>query len=89
MWQSIGLTLLVIVATLACVLLFMLCGNHLQWKKVLFQLKEQVTSRTAGEPGKHTDLNNYNAPGSKENPLGSLVRLLLFSSTKADRWGAC
>lgn len=27
MWQSIGLTLLVIVATLACVLLFMLCGE--------------------------------------------------------------
>lgn len=27
MWQSVGLTLLVIVATLLCVLLFMLCGK--------------------------------------------------------------
>ncbi|KAJ6664537.1 hypothetical protein lerEdw1_007194 [Lerista edwardsae] len=28
MWQSIGLTLLAIVATLVCVLLFMLCGEY-------------------------------------------------------------
>ncbi|XP_030066877.1 small integral membrane protein 13 [Microcaecilia unicolor] len=39
MWQSLGLTLLVIVATLLCVLLFMLCGWYVVWQLFLSKFK--------------------------------------------------
>lgn len=52
MWQSIGLTLLVIVATLACVLLFMLCG---EWPRGALPCAvgrgEEKPSRTCAECG--------------------------------------
>lgn len=52
MWQSIGLTLLVIVATLACVLLFMLCG---EWPRGALPYAvgrgEEKPSRTCAECG--------------------------------------
>ncbi|XP_030268794.1 small integral membrane protein 13 [Sparus aurata] len=39
MWQSVGLTLLVIVATLVCALLFMLFGWYVVWQLFLSKFK--------------------------------------------------
>ncbi|KAM4026584.1 small integral membrane protein 13 [Anomaloglossus baeobatrachus] len=39
MWQSVGLTFLVFVATLICVLLFMLCGWYVVWHLFLSKFK--------------------------------------------------
>ncbi|TNN57388.1 Small integral membrane protein 13 [Liparis tanakae] len=39
MWQSVGLTLLVIVAALACALLFMLFGWYVVWQLFLSKFK--------------------------------------------------
>lgn len=39
MWQSVGLTLLVIVATLLCALLFMLFGWYVVWQLFLSKFK--------------------------------------------------
>ncbi|KAM9838565.1 small integral membrane protein 13 [Aulostomus maculatus] len=39
MWQSVGLTLLVIVATLVCALVFMLCGWYVVWQLFLSKFK--------------------------------------------------
>ncbi|XP_061884832.1 small integral membrane protein 13 [Entelurus aequoreus] len=39
MWQSVGLTLLVIVATLLCALIFMLCGWYVVWQLFLSKFK--------------------------------------------------
>ncbi|XP_057684147.1 small integral membrane protein 13 [Corythoichthys intestinalis] len=39
MWQSVGLALLVIVATLVCVLIFMLCGWYVVWQLFLSKFK--------------------------------------------------
>ncbi|XP_073188159.1 small integral membrane protein 13 isoform X1 [Lepidochelys kempii] len=52
MWQSVGLTLLVIVATLACVLLFMLCVSTMCFalrhrKEVMVSVHESSQFTTA------------------------------------------
>ncbi|XP_037549114.1 small integral membrane protein 13 [Nematolebias whitei] len=39
MWQSLGLTLLVIVATLVCALLFMMFGWYVVWQLFLSKFK--------------------------------------------------
>lgn len=39
MWQSVGLTVLVIVATIVCVLLFMLFGWYVVWQLFLSKFK--------------------------------------------------
>ncbi|XP_030003453.1 small integral membrane protein 13 [Sphaeramia orbicularis] len=39
MWQSVGLTLLVILATLACAFLFMLFGWYVVWQLFLSKFK--------------------------------------------------
>ncbi|OCT76448.1 small integral membrane protein 13 [Xenopus laevis] len=39
MWQNVGLTFLVFVATLICVLLFMLCGWYVVWHLFLSKFK--------------------------------------------------
>ncbi|KAM6958985.1 small integral membrane protein 13 [Aplochiton taeniatus] len=39
MWQSVGLTVLVIVATLVCALLFMLFGWYVVWQLFLSKFK--------------------------------------------------
>lgn len=49
MWQSLGLTLLVIVATLLCVLLFMLFGWYVVWQ--LFLSKFKFLREVVGEAG--------------------------------------
>ncbi|XP_072267786.1 small integral membrane protein 13 [Pyxicephalus adspersus] len=64
MWQSVGLTFLVFVATLICVLLFMLCGWYVVWHLFLSKFKflrelvcdsaslqgESESSESAAEP---------------------------------------
>ncbi|XP_039593485.1 small integral membrane protein 13 [Polypterus senegalus] len=55
MWQSVGLTLLVIVATLACVLLFMLFGWYVVWQ--LFLSKFKFLRELLGDTGsQHGDI---------------------------------
>ncbi|XP_023667773.1 small integral membrane protein 13 [Paramormyrops kingsleyae] len=49
MWQSVGLTLLVIVATLVCVLLFMLFGWYVVWQ--LFLSKFKFLRELVGDAG--------------------------------------
>ncbi|XP_056439159.1 small integral membrane protein 13 [Gadus chalcogrammus] len=49
MWQSVGLTVLVIVATLVCVLLFMLFGWYVVWQ--LFLSKFKFLRELLGEAG--------------------------------------
>ncbi|XP_038627056.1 small integral membrane protein 13 isoform X1 [Tachyglossus aculeatus] len=53
MWQSIGLTLLVIVATLLCVLLFMLCGWYVVWHLFLskFKFLRELIGDTGSQQG--------------------------------------
>ncbi|XP_005305245.1 small integral membrane protein 13 [Trachemys scripta elegans] len=53
MWQSVGLTLLVIVATLACVLLFMLCGWYVVWQLFLskFKFLRELIGDTGSQQG--------------------------------------
>ncbi|XP_051948836.1 small integral membrane protein 13-like [Xyrauchen texanus] len=49
MWQSVGLTVLVIVATLICVLLFMLFGWYVVWQ--LFLSKFKFLRELVGDTG--------------------------------------
>lgn len=49
MWQSVGLTVLVIVATLACALLFMLFGWYVVWQ--LFLSKFKFLRELVGDAG--------------------------------------
>ncbi|XP_069547744.1 small integral membrane protein 13 [Brachyistius frenatus] len=49
MWQSVGLTLLVIVATLVCALLFMLFGWYVVWQ--LFLSKFKFLRELVGDAG--------------------------------------
>uniref|UniRef100_A0A3Q3X773 Small integral membrane protein 13 n=1 Tax=Mola mola TaxID=94237 RepID=A0A3Q3X773_MOLML len=49
MWQSVGLTLLVIVATIVCALLFMLCGWYVVWQ--LFLSKFKFLRELVGDAG--------------------------------------
>ncbi|TSK87406.1 Small integral membrane protein 13 [Bagarius yarrelli] len=49
MWQSLGLTALVIVATLLCVLLFMLFGWYVVWQ--LFLSKFKFLRELVGDTG--------------------------------------
>ncbi|CAL9683799.1 unnamed protein product [Knipowitschia caucasica] len=53
MWQSVGLTLLVIVATLVCALLFMVLGWFVVWRLFLSKfkfLRELVGEATTPQP---------------------------------------
>lgn len=49
MWQSVGLTLLVIVATLLCALLFMMFGWYVVWQ--LFLSKFKFLRELVGDAG--------------------------------------
>ncbi|XP_015257556.1 PREDICTED: small integral membrane protein 13 [Cyprinodon variegatus] len=49
MWQNLGLTLLVIMATLLCVLLFMLFGWYVVWQ--LFLSKFKFLRELVGDAG--------------------------------------
>ncbi|XP_072304410.1 small integral membrane protein 13 [Eucyclogobius newberryi] len=70
MWQSVGLTLLVIVATLVCALLFMLFGWYVVWQlflskfKFLRELVSDATTPQAEAPG------SERPPESERPPVG-------------------
>ncbi|XP_006635918.1 small integral membrane protein 13 [Lepisosteus oculatus] len=53
MWQSVGLTVLVIVATLVCVLLFMLFGWYVVWQLFLskFKFLRELVGDTGSQQG--------------------------------------
>ncbi|XP_020652779.1 small integral membrane protein 13 [Pogona vitticeps] len=65
MWQSIGLTLLVIVATLACVLLFMLCGWYVVWQ--LFLSKFKFLRELIGDTGSQQGDNEVTEPEAEQD----------------------
>ncbi|XP_053104988.1 small integral membrane protein 13 [Hemicordylus capensis] len=65
MWQSIGLTLLVIVATLACVLLFMLCGWYVVWQ--LFLSKFKFLRELIGDTGSQQGDNEITEPEAEQD----------------------
>ncbi|KAF7248808.1 Small integral membrane protein 13 [Varanus komodoensis] len=65
MWQSIGLTLLVIVATLVCVLLFMLCGWYVVWH--LFLSKFKFLRELIGDTGSQQGDNEVAEPDGEQD----------------------
>ncbi|XP_066481594.1 small integral membrane protein 13 [Tiliqua scincoides] len=65
MWQSIGLTLLAIVATLACVLLFMLCGWYVVWH--LFLSKFKFLRELIGDTGSQQGDNELAEPEAEQD----------------------
>ncbi|KAJ8273422.1 hypothetical protein GJAV_G00101440 [Gymnothorax javanicus] len=70
MWQSVGLTVLVIVATLVCVFLFMLFGWYVVWQLFLSKFKflrelvgDSGSQRGEGEPSQpETDRSSTSGP---------------------------
>ncbi|KAM4725252.1 small integral membrane protein 13 [Anableps anableps] len=71
MWQSLGLTLLVIVATLLCVLLFMLFGWYVVWQ--LFLSKFKFLRELVGDAGTPQAETQPSEPGN-EHPAGAQKR---------------
>ncbi|XP_034017195.1 small integral membrane protein 13 [Thalassophryne amazonica] len=75
MWQSVGLTLLVIVATLFCVLLFMLLGWYVVWQLFLSKfkfLRELVGD--AGTPQAETQPSENKSDRFSNNPPRNRLR---------------
>nr|XP_056710788.1 small integral membrane protein 13 [Euleptes europaea] len=72
MWQSVGLTLLVIVATLVCVLLFMLCGWYVVWQ--LFLSKFKFLRELIGDTGSQQGDNEITEPESEQDASSILQR---------------
>lgn len=84
MWQSVGLTLLVIVATLLCSLLFMLFGWYVVWQLFLSKFKflrelvgdaastPQAESR---EPEPKPERQANTAPSMRTRPKSARQRL--------------
>ncbi|XP_006006448.1 small integral membrane protein 13 [Latimeria chalumnae] len=73
MWQSVGLTLLVIVATLICVLLFMVCGWYVVWQ--LFLSKFKFLRELIGDTGSHQgDSEPVEPEGEYKSPSASVKR---------------
>ncbi|KAL4629349.1 small integral membrane protein 13 [Arapaima gigas] len=66
MWQSLGLTVLVIVATLLCVLLFMLFGWYVVWQ--LFLSKFKFLRELVGDTGPQQDDNELPRSGPERPP---------------------
>ncbi|XP_062986479.1 small integral membrane protein 13 [Elgaria multicarinata webbii] len=65
MWQNIGLTLVVIVATLFCVLLFMLCGWYVVWH--LFLSKFKFLRELIGDTGSQQGDNEVTEPEAEQD----------------------
>ncbi|XP_020865561.1 small integral membrane protein 13 [Petaurus breviceps papuanus] len=70
MWQSVGLTLLVIVATLLCVLLFMLCGWYVVWHLFLskFKFLRELIGDTGSQQGDNEPSESEAEPESPPTP---------------------
>ncbi|KAM9100144.1 small integral membrane protein 13 [Sminthopsis crassicaudata] len=70
MWQSVGLTLLVIVATLLCVLLFMLCGWYVVWHLFLskFKFLRELIGDTGSQQGDNEPSESEAEPETPPTP---------------------
>ncbi|KAJ8334879.1 hypothetical protein SKAU_G00405180 [Synaphobranchus kaupii] len=74
MWQSVGLTVLVIVATLVCVFLFMLFGWYVVWQ--LFLSKFKFLRELVGDGGSQRgeteppqpEIDHSSASGPRQRP---------------------
>ncbi|XP_061703330.1 small integral membrane protein 13 [Syngnathoides biaculeatus] len=87
MWQSVGLTLLVIVATLLCVLIFMLCGWYVVWQLFLskFKFLRELVGDTAApgalaQPSESESERAANAP-ARNRPRTARQRVSFQEST--------
>ncbi|XP_029369331.1 small integral membrane protein 13 [Echeneis naucrates] len=87
MWQSVGLTLLVIVATLVCALLFMLFGWYVVWQLFLSKFKflrelvgDAGTPQAETQPSEPKDERTANAP-SRSRPKTARQRVASPEST--------
>ncbi|XP_055081522.1 small integral membrane protein 13 [Periophthalmus magnuspinnatus] len=71
MWQSVGLTLLVIVATLICALLFMLFGWYVVWQLFLSKfkfLRELVSDATTPQAETPSESESRSESRTESNP---------------------
>ncbi|KAG7219393.1 hypothetical protein INR49_002780 [Caranx melampygus] len=82
MWQSVGLTLLVIVATLVCALLFMLFGWYVVWQLFLSKFKflrelvgDAGTPQAETQPSEPKVERTVNAPTRNRTKTGARQRL--------------
>ncbi|TRY85944.1 hypothetical protein DNTS_032710 [Danionella cerebrum] len=87
MWQSVGLTVLVIVATLICVLLFMLCGWYVVWQlflskfKFLRELVGDASSPQAEPESKECESERVPPVTPRQRPKTARQRILATGST--------
>ncbi|XP_038581206.1 small integral membrane protein 13 [Micropterus salmoides] len=87
MWQSVGLTLLVIVATLVCALLFMLFGWYVVWQLFLSKFKflrelvgDAGTPQAETQPSETKSERTVNAP-TRNRPRTARQRVASPEST--------
>ncbi|XP_071356936.1 small integral membrane protein 13 [Trachinotus anak] len=87
MWQSVGLTLLVIVATLVCALLFMLFGWYVVWQLFLSKFKflrelvgDAGTPQAETQPSETKNERTANAP-TRNRPKTARQRVAFPEST--------
>ncbi|XP_039976895.1 small integral membrane protein 13 [Xiphias gladius] len=87
MWQSVGLTLLVIVATLVCALLFMLFGWYVVWQLFLSKFKflrelvgDAGTPQAETQPSETKNERAANAP-TRNRPRTARQRAAPLEST--------
>ncbi|XP_037651452.1 small integral membrane protein 13 [Sebastes umbrosus] len=87
MWQSVGLTLLVIVATLVCALVFMLFGWYVVWQLFLSKFKflrelvgDASTPQAEPQPSETKSERAANAP-TRNRPRTARQRVTSPEST--------
>lgn len=86
MWQSVGLTVLVIVATLVCALLFMLFGWYVVWQlflskfKFLRELVGEASSPQAETPPSEAKNERSSSATSRSRPKTARQRIVLPES---------
>ncbi|XP_067112044.1 small integral membrane protein 13 [Osmerus mordax] len=87
MWQSVGLTVLVIVATLVCAVLFMLFGWYVVWQlflskfKFLRELVGDAGSPQAEAQPSEARTERVSAPGTRQRAKTARLRTGLPEST--------
>ncbi|XP_075995733.1 small integral membrane protein 13 [Genypterus blacodes] len=82
MWQSVGLTLLVIVATLVCAFLFVLFGWYVVWQLFLSKFKflrelvgDASTPQAETQPSETKSERPSNAPPLRNRPRTARQRV--------------
>ncbi|KAF7667268.1 hypothetical protein LDENG_00070050 [Lucifuga dentata] len=87
MWQNVGLTLLVIVATLVCAFLFMLFGWYVVWQLFLSKFKflrelvgDASTPQAEMQPSETKSERSPNAP-PRNRPRTARQRVVFSDSS--------